>query len=287
MDGVFLSNIVGYISICCWFVVYTPQLYENYKRKSGDGLSMTFLIIWLAGDVFNVLGVVYQDLLFTMLLLGLYYTIADIGLIYQVIYYRRYPIVVENVVDVTAATPIKETTPLLSSALSLISYSTTSPVPYATASPMRRRRLLHAFALALFTSLAGAVLFWGARRFPETSAPCNPDGIVVSLEVSPSPPSSDRDFQVVPQIFGWISALLYVGSRVPQIVKNHRNRSTEGLSLAMFGFSVLGNTTFCLVGLSPLLGWCSPSSSAPSNPTSCSSICPGCLAAVALSFLIL
>jgi hypothetical protein len=42
------------------------QLWENYTRKSGDGLSMTFLVIWLAGDVFNLLGVIMQDLLVTM-----------------------------------------------------------------------------------------------------------------------------------------------------------------------------------------------------------------------------
>lgn len=183
----------------------------------------------------------------SQLLLALYYTIADLGLIYQVIYYRRHPVVV----DVTAATPIKESTPLLSSVFSSISYSTTSPAPHATASPMRRR-LLHAFALALITCLAGVALFWGIRHFSEISSPCNPDDNITSppetSPVSPSPPSSDRDIQVVPQIFGWISALLYVGSRIPQIVKNYRNKSTDGLSLAMFGFSVLGNTTFCLVG---------------------------------------
>lgn len=29
---------------------------------------MTFLIIWLAGDVFNLLGVIMQDLLITMVI---------------------------------------------------------------------------------------------------------------------------------------------------------------------------------------------------------------------------
>ena len=43
-------------------------MWENYRRKSGDGLSMTFLVIWLAGDVFNLLGVIMQDLLVTMVM---------------------------------------------------------------------------------------------------------------------------------------------------------------------------------------------------------------------------
>jgi len=48
------------------------------------------------------------------------------------------------------------------------------------------------------------------------------------------------------QFLGWGSAVLYLGSRIPQIVKNFKNRSCEGLSLAMFYFSVLGNLTYCL-----------------------------------------
>ncbi|CEI97591.1 Putative FAFR605Cp [Rhizopus microsporus] len=66
MDPSLASSITGYLSILCWLIVFTPQLWENYRRKSGDGLSMTFLVIWLAGDVFNLLGVIMQDLLVTM-----------------------------------------------------------------------------------------------------------------------------------------------------------------------------------------------------------------------------
>lgn len=42
------------------------QLYENYRRKSGDGLSLVFLIIWLIGDIFSMIGVVMEKLMFTM-----------------------------------------------------------------------------------------------------------------------------------------------------------------------------------------------------------------------------
>ncbi|CAO3568011.1 unnamed protein product [Mortierella alpina] len=45
-------------------------------------------------------------------------------------------------------------------------------------------------------------------------------------------------------ILGWGSAALYLGSRVPQIYKNWRLRSCEGLSVLMFIFSLLGNTLF-------------------------------------------
>ncbi|CAG8626291.1 14381_t:CDS:2, partial [Funneliformis mosseae] len=55
-----------------------------------------------------------------------------------------------------------------------------------------------------------------------------------------------EQMELLPQMFGWISAFLYLGSRIPQILQNYKSKSTEGLSLAMFCFSLLGNLTYCL-----------------------------------------
>ena len=42
-----ISGILGSISIACWVVVFSPQIIENYSKKSADGLSIEFVIIWL------------------------------------------------------------------------------------------------------------------------------------------------------------------------------------------------------------------------------------------------
>jgi hypothetical protein len=42
------------------------QLKESYDRKSGEGLSLAFVIIWLAGDLLNLIGAWRQELLWTM-----------------------------------------------------------------------------------------------------------------------------------------------------------------------------------------------------------------------------
>jgi hypothetical protein len=42
------------------------QLHENYVLKSGEGLSIVFIIIWLAGDALNMLGAYIEGLLPTM-----------------------------------------------------------------------------------------------------------------------------------------------------------------------------------------------------------------------------
>jgi uncharacterized protein with PQ loop repeat len=72
-----ISGILGSVSIACWVVVFSPQIIENFRRSSADGLSVAFLIIWLAGDVFNILGAVIQGVLPTMVLLFSCYRFGD------------------------------------------------------------------------------------------------------------------------------------------------------------------------------------------------------------------
>lgn len=67
-----ISGITGSISIICWLVVYSLQFIENYRLQSGEGLSLSFLVIWLAGDILNVAGVILQHVLPTMIILALY-----------------------------------------------------------------------------------------------------------------------------------------------------------------------------------------------------------------------
>ncbi|KUI63160.1 putative vacuolar amino acid transporter YPQ3 [Cytospora mali] len=85
-----ISGICGSISIACWVVVFSPQIIENFRRRAADGLSLHFVIIWLLGDVFNILGAVLQGVLPTMIILAIYYTIADVVLLGQCFYYRGF-----------------------------------------------------------------------------------------------------------------------------------------------------------------------------------------------------
>lgn len=48
-------------------------------------------------------------------------------------------------------------------------------------------------------------------------------------------------------LIGWASAVLYIGSRLPQIIKNWKAQSTEGLSSGMFICALFGNFSFTLV----------------------------------------
>jgi hypothetical protein len=64
-------------------LIVNSQLWANYKRKSGESLSILFLVIWLIGDFFSIAGLVLLELELYQIILAVYYTIVDALLIWQ------------------------------------------------------------------------------------------------------------------------------------------------------------------------------------------------------------
>jgi uncharacterized protein with PQ loop repeat len=199
------ANITGWLSIASWIVVFTTQIYQNFKGKSGESLSLWFLWIWLLGDVFNIAGIALENLLPTMLFLAVYYTIADMILIMQVFYYRRLHRSdsmreeFDRLLEEHPRTPDGEVRNL------------------ETADEDTTCCLNPKFILT-WTSVSLSFILYTV-------------GMVKYLGVA--------------QYMGWSSALLYIGSRIPQIRKNTRKQSTQGLSLYMFLFGIAGNSLYC------------------------------------------
>ena len=56
----------------CRIVVYSPQIIENYSLQSGEGVSISFVIIWLLGDLFSLGGALLAKLIPTIIILAAY-----------------------------------------------------------------------------------------------------------------------------------------------------------------------------------------------------------------------
>ncbi|KAK1084837.1 hypothetical protein LTR33_002437 [Friedmanniomyces endolithicus] len=269
-----LSGISGSISIACWVVVFSPQIIENFRRSSAEGLSIEFVIIWLAGDVFNILGAVLQGVLPTMIILAIYYTFADIVLLGQCFYYRGFTLRDPKPEPKTAAGPT-ERTPLVSNG-----HANGRPANAADIEVSGRDRSGSAFRDRL-ANLDGTHMSPAVPMHPQQSQSDDVDtsalkpkqprtwtqaivfnGTAILLVIvagiagyylspsSPDPPRHHDRHEATPaddqaqslqfslwgQIFGYICAVLYLGSRIPQLLLNYRRKSTEGLN-ALYVFS--------------------------------------------------
>lgn len=78
-----LEEWTGFFSIGCWVIVFSPQLWANYRRKSGESLSVLFLGIWLVADFFSIVGLCLAQLATYQIVLAAYYTLVDAVLIFQ------------------------------------------------------------------------------------------------------------------------------------------------------------------------------------------------------------
>ncbi|KAK4992144.1 hypothetical protein LTR50_001322 [Elasticomyces elasticus] len=278
-----ISGICGCISIACWVVVFSPQIVENYQRSSADSLSIVFVVVWLLGDVFNILGAVLQGVLPTMIVLAIYYTLADAVLLGQCFYYRGFTLR-DHIPDKSADIEVNGNGATERTAL--LSEPTTDhrnkPLGAADADPNRTRSVstFHEH----FATLDGTYLSPANPMHPQSTATTPPKattprsflqqslfnltaillvvlsgiaGYFISLSSS-STQSGDSDgptpaeqanalrFNLLGQVFGYVCAALYLYSRVPQILLNYRKKSTEGLNALFFLFACIGNLTYVM-----------------------------------------
>ncbi|KAI9499809.1 PQ loop repeat-domain-containing protein [Coemansia spiralis] len=208
-----LSDAIGLVSLACWVVVMFPQIHLNYTKKSGEGVSLLMMAAWVCGDVFNIAGVLMQDMVMSTVVIASYYLLVDCTLLYQTIYYR----VVYRAHLPKSPEPTEEE--------ALVARDTRPSTHDAEQPPLLAVVLSLATVASLFAMLFALLL--------------SPPG------AEPSKPAP-RPSQIIAQAMGTLSAIVYIMSYVPQAIQNYRRRSCEGLSVWLFLLSLMGNTTYSL-----------------------------------------
>ncbi|KAF5549621.1 hypothetical protein FPHYL_9598 [Fusarium phyllophilum] len=285
-----LSGIFGSISLTSWICLLLPQLFANYKAKSADGLSMAFLVVWLLGDITNLietntiatplsvalvknfdvgqkwlattptfslanyfLGAMFTHLAPTAIALAGYFCIADIVLIGQAVYYnalnaRRASRAGERrSSDPTEESPLINGSRRRSSSFGLPgSQRRHATHTESSMDPLRKivtgedetpdsKPWLHNTLSLLAVYVIGFAGWFVSYKVGawESGDPGTPDA-----------PETQSPMELAGLILGYISAALYLCARIPQIIKNHREKSCEGLALLFFMLSMSGNLTY-------------------------------------------
>lgn len=231
-----------------------PQLIEQWKLKSADGIAIGTVLIWVLGDISNLIGAVWAHLLTPVILLGVWFCFLDTSLLASYGYYTY----IFPKSHRTLHVPIGEQTSLLNTNTNT---NTNDPENQANindapaeqpntqnrrsshkSSKSRRRSTAQSLAVAsshwsitkkyifplVFVSLAGLL------------------GYLASNHSDPAPAPPDQEIKFGPQFFGYLSAACYLGARIPQIIYNHQRKSVYGLSLLFIMFSTFGNLTYAL-----------------------------------------
>ncbi|KAL7754131.1 hypothetical protein RI367_000111 [Sorochytrium milnesiophthora] len=236
------SVIFGFLSIGCWLFAQFPQVYANFRRGSADSLSLLFLFVWLFGDLSNLAGCILTDQMPFQTYLAGYFVFVDTLLFAQCLWYN---VILKRYRRDEAVPLLIETTDALHKrSSSWMSYQSVgnTPKPTSTTSSSLSGSVasLPTHSILLLGVIA---LVHPAMSLSVPPATTTTTSTLLSASVSQSHVDGRYMFG---QFCSYLCAMLYLVSRMPQILHNRRRKSVAGLAVGMFMFAVLGNLTYTL-----------------------------------------
>lgn len=205
-----ISSANGVASFALSFVSLFPQIIETYKDKTVAGLSPLFLLAWVCGDLTSLVGAILTNQLAFQIVLALYFLLNDCFVCGQ---YYYYGILHDNQLA-TVGHESKRS----------VQEDPNEQVRLNTRVPSSWQRFLSIFWIV---GISNALPI--SQQDPSTPPPSTP---------LPSPESP------LGTALSWAGASFYVGARVPQLIKNYKRKSTDGISPILFATTLLCNLTY-------------------------------------------
>ncbi|KAF9404978.1 hypothetical protein BGZ94_003833, partial [Podila epigama] len=243
------------------------QIIENFRLGS-------------AGDISNLIGCILTRQLPFQMYLAIYFCIADVILFGQWIYYshkerrrRSLPDIVVGLLPEISETDHHRNSAVMSLNSSPDDHDPTSIQEDEHSSPLlhrprprrattksdiahRRSTSIVLFGLALLTmkqtlpgfekrttglymdqQLGASQHSVAGRIFSRGLSEDNGQG---------EEPLPEQNIVQLGRIFAWICTVFYLSSRMPQLWKNFKRKSVQGLSILMFFWAAMGNLTYTL-----------------------------------------
>jgi uncharacterized protein with PQ loop repeat len=266
------STCLGSMSILAWLFAQLPQIWKNYKLHSTSGLSIFFLAEWLLGDMSNLFGSVFTHQALWQVIIASYYCFVDCLLVSQYIWYEYlkhgrplrsvwWSKSRENSQDPDTMSIYSQTTDAAS-----ISSKSSKPIDTPQVQHLRAPEIRGMFRTPRFSaspsspsssSLGSTPTTRNINRITAGTSPApSPRTIIyislllaIAAQASPlhakpgkhQPSALESPTEMAGRILSWLSTVLYLGSRVPQLYKNYSRRSTSGLSPTLFIAAFFGN----------------------------------------------
>jgi len=208
-----LAWIFSIISNCIWLIVFVPQLYQNYKNKNSQAISLLLLFCLLLGDVLAMTSGYLKKLNIVVIYTAAYHIILNSIIICQILYYRRLSCLSYNQERVSLLSSSSS-----SSSLSSSSYNSCNESLLSLSSLIFTPWEIYFY----ITSICFIILTY----------------IFIQL--------NNNYNELVGNFLAWIATFIFIFSRIPQILLNFKRQSTEGLSITTFIIANISSMFFML-----------------------------------------
>ncbi|CAH8458439.1 unnamed protein product [Schistosoma rodhaini] len=257
--GLCVMDVQGGIALFCgilclflWIAVGIPQIVENFRTGIADkALSPIFLCFWTFGDVCNLIGCFLTHQLIMQIVVTGYCIVSDFVLVFQFIYYKlRHKAILRRMAAALKDGEISS------------SPSSSSPIICDESEQHNSHQGYQRLSVGLVG--VGCLTLMGIS-LTSIEDPFNTYVVKQSISSglhyqsrqllewkqyeSTDHPFIDSDplngaTVILGYILGWISTSMYMFSRLPQLFRNWKRKSTEGLSMFMFSMAVTGNISY-------------------------------------------
>lgn len=249
------SNLFSTLSLVSWICAQGPQIYINYKNKTTEGIAPSFLILWFMGDFLSFTSCLLNNVVLDFqIYLSLFFLANDITLCFQYYYYNSvYPRKFGKALYTSQINNNETTYELLTIALGSDTYNIAKPIginrnydgqfdEQETMSLSSDGSVKSNYSATLNSSFKTASTVV-ASAMNLTTANALPLNIQSEEPYSLSIMISAETFGLV---LAWSCTFVYMSSRCPQLYKNYKRKSVEGISPILFGSALLGNLTYTL-----------------------------------------
>ena len=211
ISGETISNILGLLSSIVWGFALIPQLYQNYKAQDSDAISLFLILLWLVGDYLSMLTAQIKGISKVVVYVAIYHIIIGIIFTTQIIYYRRkkykryFNDFYSPILDIDEVTE--------QGVLNEVTEQDT--IGYYNYLLLTQKEQIFIFSSTLFLIILNTYFYFDLHQ-----------SILLA------------------DIVAWLTTLIFIGSRFPQMYLNYNRKSTQGLSVYSFIILNIANYLF-------------------------------------------
>lgn len=249
-ENTVLSGVFSTLSCIFWIFAQLPQILENYKNKSASGISPSFLLLWFMGDFLSFTSCLMSDVVLKFqVYLSIFFLCNDVTLCFQYYYYNSvYPkthTLMYSLVNSELTEPSEPThTDIMihnrNNQIHIRHTGTEDPSPSSSYNSMDDSKPSAVKIAAVSAVLNGASV--NGLPLVKGSKDTHSQTSLSSLATE----NSTHISQSIGLVLAWGCTAVYCGSRCPQLYKNYKRKSVEGISPMLFGAALLGNFTYTL-----------------------------------------
>lgn len=213
MHGEILSFVFAILSNIVWLFVFIPQILENYRNKSGDAISYSLILLWFIGDSLCIVSIQYKEMGNLLWYVNIYHVLFDIIFIIQVLYYR-----------------LKDK---LNIDLISLEIGESEEYKYLLDDENGDKKL-NIYKIVKNVLVQYEVYLLLISIFVINIIQITIDLIHLEKYI----------LNIIGDVFAWISLIIFISSRFPQIILNYNRQNVDGLSSTTFTTIILANNLF-------------------------------------------